>query len=86
MVKFYGSHICSGCREALELFREKNFTDFEFVEITENVDNLRAFLKLRDERPELAEAKAEGRICIPCFVHEDDSITTEPEELLAGKE
>ena len=38
MLKFYGSHICSGCREALELFREKGFTDFTFVEITENTN------------------------------------------------
>ena len=34
MLKFYGSHICSGCREALELFREKGFTDFTFVELS----------------------------------------------------
>ena len=61
MLKFYGSHICSGCREALELFREKGFTDFTFVEITENTNNLREFLKLRDTRPELQEAKREGR-------------------------
>ena len=82
MVKFYGSHICSGCREALELFREKAFTEFEFIEITETTDNLRAFLKLRDERPELAEAKREGCIGIPCFVREDGSILMEPEKVL----
>lgn len=82
MIKFYGSHICSGCREALALFEEKNFTDYEFIEITETTDNLRAFLKLRDERPELEEARKEGRIGIPCFVHEDGSITSEAEELV----
>lgn len=82
MVKFYGSHICSGCREALELFQKKEFTGFEFIEITETTDNLRAFLKLRDERPELQEAKREGRIGIPCFLREDGSIVMEPEELL----
>lgn len=82
MVQFYGSHICSGCREAFSLFEEKGFRDYRFIEITENTDNLRAFLKLRDERPELEEARREGRIGIPCFLHEDGRITFEPEELL----
>ena len=48
MVTFYGSHICGGCREAKELFAQKGFADFQFVEITESTDNLRAFLQLRD--------------------------------------
>lgn len=82
MLKFYGSHICSGCREALMLFQEKGFADFQFVEITENTDNLREFLGLRDHREELKEAKEEGRIGIPCFLREDGSITLEPEDVL----
>ena len=67
MVTFYGSHICSGCREAKELFGEKGFEGFQFVEITESTDNLRAFLKLRDTREELREAKEAGRIGIPAL-------------------
>ena len=82
MVKFYGSHICSGCREARALFAEKNFEGFEFIEITESTDNLREFLKLRDTRKELQEAKEAGRIGIPCFVREDGSITLEAEDVL----
>ena len=82
MVKFYGSHICSGCREAIALFAEKNFKGFEFIEITESTDNLREFLKLRDTREELQEAKDAGRIGIPCFVREDGSITLEAEDVL----
>ena len=83
MLKFYGSHICSGCREALELFREKGFTDFTFLEITENTNNLREFLKLRDTRPELQEAKREGRIGIPCFLLENGEMLLEAEAVLA---
>ena len=82
MVTFYGSHICGGCREAKELFAQKGFSDFTFVEITETTDNLRAFLKLRDHREELQEAKEAGRIGIPCFVREDGSITLEAEDVL----
>ena len=40
MVTFYGSHICGGCREAKELFAQKGFSDFQFVEITESTDNV----------------------------------------------
>ncbi len=82
MVTFYGSHICSGCREAKALFEEKGFHGYEFIEITETIDNLRAFLKLRDTREELKEAKEAGRIGIPCFVREDGSITLEAQDVL----
>ena len=82
MVTFYGSHICSGCREAKALFEEKGFHVYEFIEITETTDNLRAFLKLRDTREELKEAKEAGRIGIPCFVREDGSITLEAQDVL----
>ena len=60
MVTFYGSHICGGCREAKELFAQKGFSDFQFVEITESTDNLRAFLQLRDHREELRQAREAG--------------------------
>ena len=75
MVTFYGSHICGGCREAKELFAQKGFADFQFVEITESTDNLRAFLQLRDHREELRQAREAGMIGIPCFVRADGSIT-----------
>ena len=82
MVTFYGSHICSGCREAKALFEENQFTDFKFIEITECTNNLRALLKLRDTREELKEAREAGRIGIPCFVREDGSITLEASDVL----
>ena len=31
MLKFYGSHICSGCREALELFRQYGVEQVEVL-------------------------------------------------------
>ena len=82
MVTFYGSHICGGCREAKELFAQKGFADFQFVEITESTDNLRAFLQLRDHREELRQAREAGMIGIPCFVREDGSITLEAADVL----
>ena len=52
------------------------------MEITETTDNLRAFLKLRDHREELKQAREDGMIGIPCFVREDGSITLDPEDVL----
>ena len=52
------------------------------MEITASTDNLREFLKLRDTREELRQAREEGRIGIPCFVREDGSITLEPDDVL----
>ncbi len=66
-MKFYGSMICSGCREAKALFEEKEIP-YEFVDITENVTNLRAFLHFRDTLPMFDDIRKEGRIGIPFFV------------------
>lgn len=82
MVTFYGAEICGDCRDALALFQEKGFSGYEYVDITASTDNLRAFLKLRDTRPELFEVREEGRIGIPCFVREDGSLTLDPAQVL----
>ena len=47
-VKVYGSEICSGCRDYLD-FSRMHGINWDFIDITENVTNLREFLSLRDE-------------------------------------
>lgn len=81
-VKFYGTAICKDCREALRLFKERGFTDFDYIDVTANTPNLRAFLALRDTCPELAQARAEGRIGVPCFVLADGTVALDPEEIM----
>lgn len=73
-MKVYGSKICSGCRE-FKAMAEQRGLEVEFVEITESVANLRAFLKLRDENPLFDTMRAEGRIGIPVFVNDDGQVT-----------
>ena len=58
-MKVYGSEICSGCREFKALMARRGL-ELEFVEITENVANLRAFLALRDREEVFAPIRAEG--------------------------
>lgn len=82
MVTMYGSPICPDCVEAVELFRQRGFTCYEYKVITESTEQLKAFLHLRDTRVELGPARAAGKIGIPCFVGEDGSITLDPEKVL----
>lgn len=52
-------------------FLSKNEIEFEYVDITDSMSNLKAFLKYRDNRPEFKEVKEEGRVGIPCIVIND---------------
>ena len=81
MITFYGSHICSGCREAIA-YLEKHKISYELIEITDSTDNLKAFLKLRDVHPVFSQVKSEGRIGIPCFIRPDGIPTLSLEEIL----
>lgn len=73
MLKFYGSDFCSTCRAAHGLLEAQGITA-EYIDITASNPNLRAFLALRDSRPEYEEIKKEGLIGIPTFLWEDGSI------------
>ena len=84
MLKLYGSKICRDCVEAKAALEAKG-VEFEFVEITENVSNMRTFLHYRDTEPALAPGKAEGRICIPFLVKEDGTLSTDLESLVVEK-
>lgn len=79
-MKFYGSDICSGCREAKVLFAQQQI-DYEFVDITASVANLRAFLHYRDTLPMFDDIRKEGRIGIPFFV-EGERITLDEQEAI----
>ena len=66
-VRVYESEICSGCRDYLD-FSRMHGINWDFIDITENVTNLREFLSLRDECSVFDQIKKEGRIGIPAFV------------------
>lgn len=81
-MKIYGSEICSGCRAFKSLMQERGI-EAEFIDITENVANLRAFLHLRDTESCFDSIRAEGRIGIPVFVNDDGAITLDENTALA---
>ena len=81
-MKVYGSEICSGCRDFKALMAQRGF-EVEYVDITESVANLRAFLQLRDTESVFDEIRSEGRIGIPVFVNDDGAVTLDVNEALA---
>lgn len=81
MLKIYGSWLCPDCRNAEQKLNEAKI-EFEFVDITNSMANMKEFLKLRDSSAVFDEAKAEGCVGIPAFVKEDESITLDVEEIV----
>lgn len=73
MPKFYGSLTCIDCVEAIKYFKAINF-QYEFIDINENIENLKDFLKIRDNRLEFKEIKELGYVGIPAILMENDSI------------
>ena len=62
----YGTHRCPDCEEAERILKAKGIA-YEYVNIFASTMNLKAFLSLRDNRPEFDKVKEDGRIGVPCF-------------------
>lgn len=69
MLKVYGSTMCEDTMECIATLKEKNM-EYEFVEIGTSLDNLKAFLQVRDNSPLYDTVKANGGIGIP-YVEKD---------------
>jgi len=52
-------------------FLSQNNVEFTYVEITESMGNLRAFLQYRDNHEAFAEVRKVGRVGLPCIVIND---------------
>lgn len=79
MIKVYGMKTCPDCQYVH--MQIKGNDNFEEVEIGAHVKNLKEFIHMRDNDPAFAEVKEKGYLGIPCFVREDGSVTTVPEEV-----
>ncbi len=49
-------------------FLSQNDIDFNYIEITDSMFNLKTFLKYRDNNPQFEEIKKKGRVGIPCIM------------------
>lgn len=63
----FGSRHWPDCAPTKEFLSEKEI-EFIYLDITENMLNLKRFLKFRDEAPEFKEIKEAGRVGLPCIV------------------
>ena len=70
----YGSMLCPDCVECLKDLDEAG-TAYTFCDFSENLLNLKNFLMLRDQNAIFEEVKREGKIGIPCIVHDDGTVS-----------
>lgn len=73
MLKIYGSMLCPDCVRCREDL-DRAGVAYEYLDFSENLKNLKEFLKLRDENDLFVEVKRNGGIGIPCIVKEDGTI------------
>ncbi|MBQ6508737.1 MAG: hypothetical protein IJI07_04615 [Flexilinea sp.] len=74
MLKIFGSKVCPDC-VACKNSLDANGVDYDFVDITDSMKNLKEFLKLRDNDPLFNDARENGYVGIPALIKEDGSIT-----------
>lgn len=72
-MKIYGSRQCPDCRKCKAAL-EANNVGFEFIDITEGLGALKAFLRYRDSEPMFDRFKAAGKVGIPFIVFEDGTM------------
>lgn len=84
MITLYGSPMCIDCRNCKRNF-DKFGIEYEYVDINENLKNLKKFLTYRDNYPSIFDRlKKIHDIGIPCLV-EGDNVFTDWETYLINK-
>lgn len=81
MLKIYGSMMCPDCVKCREDL-DKAGVKYEYLDFADSLWNLKVFLGLRDRDPSFADAKANGKIGIPCIEKEDGSVVFDWEEFM----
>lgn len=76
MIRIYGMASCPDCSAVWE--QVKGNPNYEVIDFGQHIRLLKEFLKLRDNEPAFAEAKAKGYAGVPCFVLEDGTVTLDP--------
>lgn len=84
-LQLYGSHLCKDTIYAITVLAGRGM-DYDFVDISGGMPNLKAFLRIRDGHPKLFDpVRAADEVGIPCFVRPDGSITLSLEDILSGE-
>ncbi len=85
MITMYGMISCPDCSYVVaqigEIAKARGESGFVFVDIGEDVRNMKRFIRLRDTAPAFDSVRGSGSIGIPCFVREDGTVTLKPEDV-----
>ena len=81
MIRIYGSSMCGDCRQCRADLDARG-VDYEFIDINEDLMNLKAFLALRDGSPVFDSVRKAGGIGIPAIVKDDGEVTLDWETCL----
>lgn len=73
MLKVYGSLLCPDCVQCKNDLTAAG-VEFEYLDFSADLRNLKVFLGIRDKDPQFDEIKERGSIGIPCIVEEDGSV------------
>ena len=76
MIKIYGMPTCTYCDYVHEQIKGRE-SEFEYINIGENIRNMSAFMRLRDTNPVFDRLKAIGDVGIPAFVFEDGRVSVD---------
>lgn len=80
MLKIIGSSYCKDTVAALETLKNNN-TEYEFYDVSTDMNNLRKYLELRENEEVFIKVRAEKRIGFPCFILDNGKITFDIEEI-----
>jgi len=81
MLKIYGSMLCPDCVECRKDLDAAGVA-YEYLDFSQDLRNLKEFLKLRDQVAAFEAVRQAGGIGIPCILREDGSVTLDWEEYL----
>lgn len=81
MIKIYGSMLCPDCVQCKQEL-DATGVEYEYLDFSEDLRNLKEFLKLRDSETIFEEVRQKGSIGIPCILREDGSVTLDWEEFM----
>ena len=77
MITIYGMPTCPYCDYVHEQIVGRE-DEFRYINIGENIRNMKKFMDLRDNDPAFAHSKEIGDVGIPAFVFEDGHISLDP--------
>ena len=81
MLTIYGSMLCKDCVQCRKDLDQAGVA-YDFLDITEDLQHLKGFLKLREGNSLFDQSREDGQIGIPCIVKADGSLTLDWEEFL----